>query len=127
MKKMLLGISILGIFIALSGCSYYNDTYKSEIVYSIVPETVPEKEQTKDLYGEKVEGTYSYNYTLTMVNENGEKEKREVEVSSQNPVPLEPGSYVTAKMSKKRITEGPVPIDEEKIPEKVRNLLKSNE
>lgn len=122
-KTILLVAALLGVTLALSGCSYYNDTYKGVTAYALVPTEVPEKEATKDQNGKVQDGLYSYNYDLTFVKEDGSTQEMSVEVSAKDPVPLTPDSYITAEISAKRITEGPNPVAKEDIPEKALAVL----
>ncbi|MGI6155577.1 MAG: YxeA family protein [Enterococcus sp.] len=125
MKKI---FSLIGIvFILFLGgitYKYYNDTYVGKTAYALVPTTVPNKELTKDSSGKIISNYYSYNYTLEFVDEKGEVAVQSYELSSQDPTPLTPNTYVTAEISKKRIVEGPNPIDASQIPENVLAKLK---
>lgn len=123
MKKLVAIFLAVSIFFGLSACSYYNETYKKETSYAVIPTEIPEKEKTIDANGEEVPKYFSYKYTLTFVTDDGKKEEREYAQSGENPVPFEPGSYVTAEISKKRIVEGPTQVDKSKIPEKVLEIL----
>jgi uncharacterized protein YxeA len=123
--KKILGILLIIVIavVAVFGYKYYDNTYKSETVYAVVPNEVPTKEQTKDNSGKIVADSYSYEYTLTFVHEDGTKQVMEYELAGDNPTPLTQNSFVTAKISKTRITEGPNPVDQSKIPEKVLAVL----
>lgn len=122
-KFIALGSLVLVMFFGLNGCSYYKDTYSGQTAYAKVSETVPEKVQTKDSQGEVQEGLYSLNYTFDFVKEDGTKQVMTYELVDKDPQPLEPGSYVRAVISKKRIIKGPNGIKQEEIPEKVRETL----
>lgn len=45
------------------------------------------------------------------------------ELSGENPTPFKPGTFVTAEISKKRVTNGPNTIKESDIPENVLKAL----
>lgn len=122
-KIIVLLTTLFGVAVVLSGCSYYNDTYKGETAYALVPTEVPEKEATKDKDGKVQDGLYSYNYDLTFVKEDGTTQKMEVEVSGENPTALTPDSYITAEISAKRVTKGPNPVSKDGIPENVLKVL----
>lgn len=102
----------------LSGCKYYQDTYKGEEYYSIVPQQVPAREQTKDKDGKIVEGSYSYNYQLKWADKDGKVITKKYELSGKSPTPLTPGRYIKAEISKKRIVEGPNYIEQNEVPKK---------
>jgi uncharacterized protein YxeA len=124
MKKILgvLGIVALAA-ITFFGFRYYMETYQGETAYAVVPKEVPQKTVTKDMSGKEVSGSYSYYYTFIFVKSNGQTQKMDYEISGEQPTPLEPGSYVVAKISKKRVTEGPNPIEVSKIPKKAKQVL----
>lgn len=125
MKKIIALIAVVVLaFIGYQGYKYYSETYASVPAYAVVPETVPEKLETKDNQGKTVDGLYSYNYDLTFVKKDGTTQKMEVEISSENPTPLEPNSYVTADISQKRVVKGPNPIAEKDIPAVALEKLK---
>ena len=102
---------------------YYNENYKKETAYSVVSTEIPKEEQTVDVNGKEIHNYSSYIYKLTFVTKDGKKEQMEHEQSGVNPKPLEPGAYVTAEISKKRIIEGPTVIDKAKIPKKVLEVI----
>lgn len=107
--------------LSLTGCSYYKDTYVGETYYAVVPQEVPQKEETKDNQGKVVPNTYTYSYDLTWADAKGNTLKFEAEVSGENPEPLTPGRFIRAEISKKRIVKGPNYVNKEEIPE---NALK---
>lgn len=49
------------------------------------------------------------------------------ELSGENPTPFKPGTFVTAEISKKRVTNGPNTIKESDIPENVLKALNQQE
>lgn len=124
MKKyfgfLFLIILVAGSFI---GYKYYSETYQSNTAYALVPETVPEKKPTLDASGKIQPGLYSYKYTLTFVKENGKTQTMGFDVTGKAPTPLSPNSFITAKISKKRITSGPKEISEAELPENVLKAL----
>lgn len=127
MKKIIAVIVLLLLaFGGYKGYKYYEETYKSETAYAKTPETVPPLKDTLDNQGKKVDNLKSYDYQLTFVTESGQKIDLSYSVSSENPQPLEPNSYITAEVSKKRITKGPSAIEEAKIPKDVLNKLANN-
>ena len=101
------------------GYKYYDDTYRTEVAYALVPLKVPEKTETRDSSGKVVDNTFSYEYNFMFVKENGEKQEMSYDVSGSNPIPFEPGSYVKADISKKRVVHGPNGVKKTKIPKTV--------
>lgn len=120
----LIGIFILGIGGYL-GFNYYNDTYKTSIAYAVSPPEVPVKVPTKDIDGKEVADSYSYNYTVIFVKENGDKQKMNFEIAGKDPKPFEPGSYIKAEVSKKRVN-APTQIKENEIPNNVKAEINKN-
>jgi uncharacterized protein YxeA len=118
MKKIILFFMVLLIpVMGLAGCSYYDDTYKGTTYYSLVPATVPEKTATLDQDGKTVDGEFSYIYSINWVDKDGNEMTRKVEISGKNPEALTPGKYISAEISKKRITKGPNYIEKGEIPQ----------
>lgn len=114
-------VAALGFF----GYRYYSTTYQGVTAYAKVPAQTPAKEPTKDNQGKVQDGLYSYNYKgIDFVKEDGSHQVMDVEISSENPQPMQPNSYVTAKISKKRVLEGPNPVQESDIPAKAKEQLK---
>lgn len=124
MKKMI-GLLFIGVLIigGYFGFTYYNDTYNGKVAYAIVPNEIPTKEKTQDMDGRVIAGSSSYNYSFSFVTEDGQTAIMRYELSGSEPVPYTPGTFVTAKISKKRIVEGPNPLQESEIPEKVQKKL----
>ncbi|OTP24876.1 DUF1093 domain-containing protein [Enterococcus mundtii] len=120
----LIGIFILGIGGYL-GFNYYNDTYKTSTAYAITSSEIPVKVPTKDIDGKEVEDSYSYNYTVIFVTENGDKQKMEFEIAGKDPKPFEPGSYIKAEVSKKRVN-APTQITENEVPNNVKSEINKN-
>lgn len=130
MKKILL-VLLLGMtaFIGFKGYVYYNDTYKATMAYAIVPNEVPEKKEAVDDSGNKITDSdgsmnYTYDYNFNFVKENGESQVQGFGLTSSTPVPYEPGSYVKAEISKKRVVKGPYSVVENDIPKKILDKLK---
>ncbi|MTD38630.1 YxeA family protein [Erwinia sp. CPCC 100877] len=125
--KKIIGLFLLVLLVVggYFGYSYWNDTYRGVVAYAVVPNEVPEKKQMRDQDGKVQSGLYSYDYTLTFIKENGESQTMEVSITDSNPVPLVSNSYVKAKISKKRVIEGPNQVNKSDIPEKVVNKLKN--
>lgn len=121
LKFIILILFVAGGFFAF----YYSQTYVGSVAYAKTPSEVPEMKPTIDMDGKTINGLYSYKYKLTFVSSDGHKDVRDVEISSEKPTPLQPNSYVKAKLSKKRVTEGPTSIDESSIPKKTLDKLQS--
>lgn len=123
--KKIIGLLFLALLAVggIFGYRYYNETYKSHTAYAVVPTEVPEKIQTVDKNDDEVAGYSSYEYDFKFVDAEGNERQMNYELSGENPTPLEPGSYVTAEISKKRITEGPNHIEKSEIPEKALSKL----
>lgn len=124
MKKIIGVIFLIALGVAgYFGYNYYNDTYNGQTAYARIPETVPEKTQTKSDSGEIIKGWSSYKYTLTFVKENGEKQTMGYDLSGENPTPYQPNAIVKADISKKRIIKGPNAVSESEVPDKVMKEL----
>lgn len=122
-KKMMIALLLTLGIIAMTGCSYYNDTYKGVEAYAKVPDQIPEKIPTKDKDGKVQSGLYSYQYKLEFITKDKTKQEMDVDVTDENPTPLTPGSYVKAKISEKRILEGPNSIDAANIPKDILQMM----
>ncbi len=124
MKKVI-GLIVLLVmaFGGYKAYQYYEETYKSETAYATVPATVPKLTDTLDSDGKKVDHLKSYEYQLTFVTASGQMIKLPYSVTSENPQPLEPNTYITAEVSKKRVTKGPSAVGKGEIPEKVLEQL----
>jgi uncharacterized protein (TIGR01655 family) len=116
-----IAVVMLGFF----GYHYYQETYVGETAYAQVPDAVPEKieHESKSGIGNNAPW-YSYDYNLRFVKEDGRVEKQSYQVSGDDEKPLEPGTYIKVKMSKKRVLEGPTYISEQELPDKVKEKLK---
>lgn len=124
MKKIITIILLALILVGgYMGFNYWNDTYNGKTAYALVPETVPEKEQTKDMDGKVQQGLYSYNYELKFVKENGDIQTMEYSVSGENPEPLTPNAYIKAEISKNRVISGPNTISENDVPDNAKKVL----
>ncbi len=116
---LLLGLIVVGLQID----KYYQRNYKPQTGFARVTET-PKREPTKDKYGKVQSGLYSYNYHFEWILTDGTHRKMSYELSNENPRPLVKGRYVTAKLSQKRIVEGPKNIDQARIPAAILRALK---
>lgn len=128
MKKVfsILGVVIL-VAVAWIGFNEWNTTYRTTEAYAVVPAT-PEKTPTTDKQGKKVTDSngnqlYSYDYTFDFVTTKGDHRSLSWEQSGENPTPLAPGSYVYAKVSQKRVNNGPDPIAADKVPANIKSQL----
>jgi uncharacterized protein YxeA len=126
--KKIIGLFLLVLLIlgGYFGYNYWKDVYRGEVAYAIVPTQVPEKKQTLDQNGKVQSGLYTYEYSLDFIKKNGEVQTMEFNITDANPVPLTPNSYVEAKISKKRLLEGPNQINKADIPASIVNHLKEN-
>lgn len=129
MKKVLGIIAVVLVaLIAWVGYHEWATTYKTTDAYALVPAT-PEKTRTRDNQGKKVSDSngnplYSYTYTFKFVTTNGQTRTLEWEQEGTNPTPLTPGTYVYAKISQKRVNNGPNPVSVNKVPSDVKAKLK---
>ncbi|MEG0256548.1 DUF1093 domain-containing protein [Vagococcus sp.] len=130
MKKIIPIIFLaVAIFIGVKGYLYYSDTYKATPAYTVVPDKVPEKEIAKDMSGKKItdsDGTanYTYDYSFDFIKENGKRQTQDYAMTSDNPTPYEPGTYLMAEISNKRVVKGPYAVEESKIPKEILEQLK---
>ncbi|MBI0605125.1 DUF1093 domain-containing protein [Enterococcus faecalis] len=126
MEKLLglIGIFILGIGGYLV-FNYYNDTYKTSAAYAVTSSEIPVKVPTKDIDGKEVADSYSYKYTVIFVKENGDKQKMKFEIEGKDPKPFEPGSYIKAEVSKKRVNS-PTQITENEVPNNLKEEINKN-
>ncbi|WP_461214571.1 DUF1093 domain-containing protein [Lacticaseibacillus sp. GG6-2] len=111
MRKAIIGIVVL-VIVAFGGYkaySYWNSTYNGTTNYAVVPEPVKHKSKTDGGGDYKKNGqqVYYYSYDFTWADADGNvKHVAWDSAESTNPTPLTPGSYVTAKVSAKRVTKG---------------------
>ncbi len=131
MKKIFGLIALVAVgAVGWFGYQYYTNTYVGVEGYAVVPQEVPEKIETKDNQGKAVTDTdgtplYSYEYNnITFVTKDGKKQQNSFDVTSTNPQPLQPGTYLKAKVSKNRVVEGPNSVNEGDVPQNVKDLLK---
>ncbi|WP_125706588.1 DUF1093 domain-containing protein [Lacticaseibacillus daqingensis] len=117
--KKILGILLLVLVLAGGwfGFKYYNDTYTGTVGYAKVT-TTPEKKETVDNQGVVQKGYYSYNYSFDFVMADGTTQTQTFEVTGKDPQPLTVGKYIKAKISKKRVLEGPNYVEASAIPAK---------
>ena len=130
MKKvaMIVLLAVTG-FIGYKGYVYYNDTYKATEAYAMVPNEVPEKTETVDDSGKKItesdgSANYTYEYDFNFVKTNGENQTQGFGLTGSNPTPYEPGTYVRAEISNKRVVKGPFVVAEKDIPKEILEKLK---
>lgn len=123
--KKIVGISAVVILLVSGymGFNYWNDAYNGKTAYALIPEEIPEKEQTKNMNGNIQQGFCTYNYELRFAKENGEVKTMKYSISGTPPEPLTSNSYVKAKISKKRVTSGPSAISEADIPSSLEEIL----
>lgn len=130
MKKIISVLLLVGVaFIGFKGYEYYNDTYKATMAYAIVPDEIPEKKEAVDDAGKKITNSdgsmnYTYDYNFNFVKENGESQVQGFGLTGSDPVPYEPGSYVRAEISNKRVVKGPYSVAESDVPKEILNKLK---
>lgn len=124
MKKIIALIALVAVgVVGFKGWQYYQETYQGVTAYALVPDTVPEKVQTVDDSGNKIDGWSSYDYQLTFVKTDGSTQQLEYELSNSDPTPLRPGAIVKAKISQKRVIEGPNEVPQDKVPAEVLKKL----
>ena len=129
MKKLLgiLGIVLLA-FIGFKGYTYYQDTYEGTMAYAKVPEQVPTREEAKDMSDKNIlndDGTtqYTYEYEFDFIKDNQKKVTIGYGVMGKDPVPFEPGTFVKAEVSNKRVIKGPYSVTESEIPKEILEKL----
>ncbi|PEH49517.1 DUF1093 domain-containing protein [Enterococcus faecium] len=117
-------LAVMGVF-GYKGYQYYNDTYNGVDAYAYVSEKVPQKEPTKNADGKLVSGEGSYKYPLEFVKKDGTTQLYEYERSGESDTvtPLEPGSLIKVKLSKKRIVKGPTYVSEKEVPSSILEKL----
>lgn len=124
MKRALSIIAIVFVFIAIFlGFRYYQDTYQSSEAYTMIPEKVPPKVQTKDDSGKVIVGSYSYNYKFKFVTKSGKEQTMKYELNGENVKPFKPGAYTKAEISKTRINKGPNYVNKNEVPSKALEKL----
>lgn len=125
MKKILALLGII-LLVVVGGpiYSYYQSTYHGVVAYAKTPEAVPEKEKFVTSNGKTIDDMYTYHYTLTFVKEDGSTQKMDFSISGETVTPLPANTIVKAKISEKRVTEGPNAIENAQLPEKVAAVLK---
>lgn len=126
MMKKIIGLITLVLlaFLGFQGYSYWNSTYNGKVAYALVPDKVPQKKVTVDDSGVVQEGLFSYNYNFDFVKEDGSHETMSFELTGENPTPFAPDTVVEAKVSEKRVVEGPNTVSEKNVPKKVLAQLK---
>ena len=106
------------------GYKYYSETYQGVTAYAITPNEIPEKKQTVDASGKKIEGYSSYEYTFEFIKENGKKQVMTYELSDQNVHPYAPNTLAKAEISQKRVISGPNEVAEKDVPASILKQLK---
>lgn len=121
----LLLVVLIG-FAGFMGYEYYQSTYANQTVYAKAPSTVPEAKDVMDDSGKKIAGLKGYSYILKFVTKDGKIENRHVVISGNTDEvkPLVPNSYVEAKISQKRVIEGPNGIKESDVPANILAKVK---
>ncbi|CAH0418840.1 YxeA family protein [Periweissella ghanensis] len=125
MKKAI-GIVILAVLVAVGGFygyKYYDATYQDVPAYALVPNQVPTKEQTRDDNGKTVPNSITYKYHFDFVKANGQHQKMSFILEGADIKPFTPGSYVKAKISEKRVTQGPNEVQKTDVPKNVQTEL----
>ena len=131
MKKWISLIILMGVcFVSYKGYVYYNDTYKGATAYALVPNEIPEKKEALDMSGAVIkdsDGTvnYSYDYSFDFIKSNGKHQNQTFGLTGTKPVPYEPGTFVQAEISNKRVVKGPYSVEEKDIPKEILNKLKN--
>lgn len=129
MKKVLGIIAVvLVVIIGWVGYKEWASTYKTTEAYALVPAT-PAKTRTVDDQGKKQSDSngnplYSYKYTFKFVTTDGQTRTLDWEQEGTNPTPLTPGAYVYAKISQKRVNNGPNVVSADKVPSSIKAKLK---
>lgn len=126
MMKKIVGVLFVGLLVfgGYKGYKYYQSTYSGISAYAVVPKEIPTKEQTKDDSGNEIPGYSSYNYTFSFIKDNGETQTMSYELHGENPSPFTPGAIVKAKISEKRVIEGPNEVSESDVPTSILEKLK---
>ncbi|MFD1431817.1 DUF1093 domain-containing protein [Lacticaseibacillus yichunensis] len=110
------------------GYRYWDTTYHSHDAYAVVTEGVKEKSKTAKGTDYKVNGKqyYMIKYTFDFYDASGNKTTLSYDgPESADPTPLTPGTYVRAKISQKRVTNGPWTISEGDVPAKALSAIKN--
>ncbi|MGX7024983.1 DUF1093 domain-containing protein [Vagococcus hydrophili] len=129
MKKIIpIILLIVAGFIGYKGYTYYNDTYKATTAYALVPE-VPEKKEARDDSNRPIKDedgsiNYTYDYSFNFIKKDGTKQTQDFGLTGSNAEPYEPGTYVTAEISNKRVVKGPYTVKEDQIPKEILAQLK---
>ncbi|MFD1486046.1 DUF1093 domain-containing protein [Lacticaseibacillus baoqingensis] len=128
MRKAIIGLIVLVIVVfgGYKAYSYWNTTYNGETAYAQVPAAVKHKSKTDSGADYKKNGqqVYYYEYDFTWANAKGETKHVAWEgPESTDPTPLAKGSYVTAKVSAKRVTKGMQTISVNQVPAQALKAL----
>ena len=118
----LLVVIVWGFF----GYQYWNSTYNGVESYAKVTQGTKHASKNNDGSPYKVNGKqyYYYDYEFTWVTKDGQKREVGYESGeSANPTELQPGSYVKATVSEKRVIKGPEVVNKNAIPASVLSKL----
>lgn len=128
MRKAIISVIVL-VILAFGGYkaySYWNSTYNGTTNYAVVPTPVKQKSKTDDGGDYKKNGQQVYYYEYDFVWSDPEGNIKHVgwdSAESTDPVPLNEGDYVTAKVSAKRVTKGLHAIPASEVPEAAKQAL----
>lgn len=128
MRKAIVGIIVL-VIVAFGGYkaySYWNTTYNGVTSYAVVQSAAKHKSKTDNGADYKKNGqqVYYYKYDLTWADASGHTKQVAWEsTESTDPKPLAPGSYLKAKVSAKRVTQGPSVVAKSQVPAKALAAL----
>ncbi|MEG0286979.1 MULTISPECIES: DUF1093 domain-containing protein [Vagococcus] len=128
--KKIIPIVLLAVaaFIGFKGYVYYNDTYKATTAYALVPAEVPEKKEALDMSGKKITDSdgsmnYTYDYSFNFIKTNGKAQTQDFGLVGSDVTPYEPGTYVRAEISNKRVVKGPNSVAEKDVPKDILEKL----
>ncbi|WP_203663860.1 DUF1093 domain-containing protein [Lacticaseibacillus sp. 53-4] len=127
MKKIIGIVAVIFVVVVgIFGYNYWRTTYQTTTAYAKVT-AVTKKKATENGKDYKVNGQqyYYYDYALTWVTENGDTRQLgyETKQAPDGPMPFAQGQYITAKISQKRVVEGPSLISADKLPTAAKQKL----
>ncbi|WP_054670324.1 DUF1093 domain-containing protein [Lentilactobacillus senioris] len=124
MKKIIwLIVGVAVVVLAYFGWNYYQETYQGHTAYAVVSSKVPTREKTVDDNGKTISNSYSYVYHFKFVRTDGKVQNMEYELMGSDPKPFTPNSYVKAKISQKRVINGPNEVKADQVPSDVKAKL----